>query len=260
MKSLVRWTTTLGLIGATVMGSALSFTTQVLALTDDEIVEKLQSAVAYTIADGNLTPLVASVPAEGGSGGAAKNVEVMGIFISRQDAEAFLNRLKTDNPQVGNQTRVIPIFLSDVYQLAMEQKDNPQPVAFRFIPTKSQTDAAASILRQSGQESNPDAVPLFAVRYGPNKGLIPMSFKQGEPEVIPLFFSAQEAQSVLNVVKQKQPEADIQVLSIDGVLQELRSKNDEWLEKVVFVMTPESRQYVQSQEFKNFVQSVQQQR
>ena len=61
-----------------------------------------------------------------------------------------------------------------------------------------------------------------------------------------MFLSKQDAQGLLNQVKPKFPQADIQVIDIDGVIKTLQDKDDPWLNQVVLVPSPESREYIKT--------------
>ncbi len=58
--------------------------------------------------------------------------------------------------------------------------------------------------------------------------------------------SKQDAQGLLNQVKSKNPKADIQVIDVDGVIKTLQEKNEPWLNQVVLVPSPESREYIKT--------------
>jgi nickel transport protein len=73
MKALVRWGTTIGLIGSTIATSLFAGGLSALALTQQQIVEKLSSVPVFTITDAEGSPLVAS-PSTGEEEGAVAGV------------------------------------------------------------------------------------------------------------------------------------------------------------------------------------------
>jgi len=104
-------------------------------------------------------------------------------------------------------------------------------------------------LKKNGQQVKEfRRVPTYLVRFAPDKSYVPIKLgeKKAEQEVVPVFFSMQDAQNLLNQVKPKFPKADIQVVDVDGILGTLQEKNDPWLEKVVFFPNAEARQYIQN--------------
>ena len=62
MKSLVRWSATLGLVGSTLLGSVFTGNLQALALPEEQVVKTLQPIPVFTVTDAQGAPLVASVP------------------------------------------------------------------------------------------------------------------------------------------------------------------------------------------------------
>ena len=118
---------------------------------------------------------------------------------------------------------------------------------FAFKPVDQEIQGALELLRQSGQQVNQfKSVPVFAVRFAPDKGYVPIKLTADNQQLIPLFLSKQDAQSLLNQVKPKNPKADIQVIDVDGVIKTLKDKNDPWLNQVVLVPSPESREYIKT--------------
>ncbi|MFM7352853.1 MAG: Tic22 family protein, partial [Microcystis aeruginosa] len=92
MKSLIRWTATLGLVGTTTLTSLLGSYSKALALPEEQIVKTLQYVPVFAIADdqGLFTP----------------------VFISQQDAQNFFERLKKENPEVASKFKVQPFSLA----------------------------------------------------------------------------------------------------------------------------------------------------
>lgn len=87
MKAILSWGAALGVAGSTIIGSSIIGTNPALALPQEQILEKLGPVPVFTITDDKGAPLVASVPNKPKEGGVA------GVFINRQDAEAFVDRL-----------------------------------------------------------------------------------------------------------------------------------------------------------------------
>ncbi|MBD2186471.1 hypothetical protein H6S82_30025 [Planktothrix sp. FACHB-1355] len=255
MKSIFRWGATLGLIGSTLLSTLFVDNLRALALTQEEIVQKLRPIPVFIVANpqsGEL--LVGRVNNQQGGNGAnaQNNVSVARIFVSQQDAQAFLNKLRTERPELGRNMQVIPRSLGELYQRAQENKNQSERLVFDVVPVQQQVDSALALLRQSGQQDkNFDGVPLFIARGGPDKGYITMQVPEmGEQQIIPVFFSKEDAQNMLNQFKQQNPQqasnADIQVVNLEGVIQTLLSKNDPWLNQLMLVPPPEARQFLRS--------------
>jgi len=239
MKFLARWSATLGLAGSLLFGAAA-----VMALPQEEIVKKLQSVPVFAIADAQGAPLVAT-PAQG------ENARpVAGVFVSHQDAQAFLTRLQQSNPELARSVRVISVSLSEVYKLNQTARDNSESLDFTIVPMDQQVQNATQLLRQQGQpiEGEFNGVPLFIARGGVDKGYL--TIQQGNVRVIPIFFKKDELEALLNRFKQQQPDLantiEIQVVNLEGVLKTLQESNNPELNQLVFIPPRESLEYVRS--------------
>ncbi|OKH27865.1 Tic22 family protein [Chroogloeocystis siderophila] len=271
MKSIFRWGATLGILGSAVMSSALAGNLRALALPQEQILQKLGSVPVFTITDSKGAPLVATPPQNAQNQNQQNQSPVAGVFISQKDAQAFVNNLKKTNPQLGNTVRVVPVPLGEVYKLEQANANQPNSLDIAYIPAKQQFDAALTLLRQSGSNSElrkaceqnkrrlEDCVgtPLFVARAGKEKGYLTMKInrpqannQQAEVEVIPFYFNKEELQGMLDRFKKQQPElastVDIQVLNLEGMLEILRTRNDEGVQQIVLVPPQESIQYVRS--------------
>lgn len=240
MKSLIRWSTTIGLVGATLAGSLLAGTLEVLALPAEKILQKLQPVPVFTIANSEGAPLVAS-PTAGQKGN-----PVAGVFINQQDAQAFLENLKTRNPDLAKNVRVVPVSLAEIYQLNTENKKDK--LDFAFVPSRQQVDTAQTLLNQLGQKEQFSGTPLFVARGGPEKGYL--TIQQGNQTVIPMFFKKEDLQALMERFKQQEPKMasslEVQVLNLEGVIEVLRTKNDPQLDQIMLVPPRESIEFVRS--------------
>jgi hypothetical protein len=263
MKALIRWSAALGLIGGTLLGPSFTGQLAALALTEEQIMQKLQLIPVYAIATpegGQIRllplPYEATKPAGQNTANPADKKVVPGFrfFVSRSEATAFLNELKK-SPDLPKEAQVVPMPLSEAYERAVENRKQPEDkrLVIELEPADQQVQAATTLLSQTGQKvNNFSGVPLFAVRFAPDKGYVPIlvpgegNNAQKQQEIVPIFFSKEDAQNLLQQVKQKEPKADIQVLNIDGVIETLRSKNDSWLNQVYLIPTPESRELLRS--------------
>lgn len=255
MKSIVRWGATLGLIGSTLLSSLFVGNLRALALTQEEIVQKLRPIPVFIVANpqsGELLVGRVNNPPGANSANGQNNVSVARVFVSQQDAQAFLDKLRTERPEIGRNMQVIPRSLGELYQRAQENKNQSERLVFDMVPVKQQVDSALAMLRQSGQQENQfNGVPLFIPRGGPDKGYITMQVPEmGNQQIIPVFFSREDAQNMLNQFKQQNPQqasnADIEVVNFEGVIQTLTSKNDQWLNQLMLIPPPEAREFLRS--------------
>lgn len=240
MKSFVRWSAILSLVGGALLGPSMAGNMEALALPKDQVLKKLGSVPMFTIADAQGAPLVASAP---NAANGQKNNPVAGVFVSQQDAQAFLDRLKTKNPDLAKNVKVMPVSLAEVYELSLANKNKPNGLTFAFVPSQQQVASAVALLKQSGQNVERfNGVPVFMARGGKNKGYL--TVQRGNQRIIPLFLKKEELQNMVQRLKQQQPDlaasVDIQVVNLEGVIQTLTDSNNKELEEIAIVAPQES--------------------
>ncbi|GAX37097.1 Tic22 family protein [Nodularia sp. NIES-3585] len=248
MKALVRWGATLGLVGSTLLGSVFVGNFPVLALSEQQIKEKLDSVPVYLITNEQGLPLSRPLPDAQKPGGS-----VTGVYMSRQEAQSFIKELEgvqgkdPKMQQMVKSLQVTAVPLGVIYEQLQQSKNQSERLLFAFKPVEQEIKGAMELLRQSGQQVNQfTSVPVFAVRFSPEQGYVPIQLTADNEQLIPLFLSKQDAQGLLSQVKSKFPKADIQVIDIDGVIKTLQDKDDAWLKQVVLVPSQESREYIKT--------------
>ncbi len=244
MKSLLRWGATAGLVGSVVLGTLVTGASRGFAIPQEQILQKFRPIPVFTIANSNGAPLVASPPS--GQAGPA----IAGVFINRADAQAFLENLKTKNPELAKGVQVVPISLAEVYKLNQDGKGKPDALGFAYVPSQTQVSTAVDLLKKTGQEVKQFAgTPLFVARGGKDKGYL--TIQQGNNSVIPMFFKKEDLQSLLDQFKQQQPAQaatiEVQVLALEGLMQVLQTKDDPQLNQIVLIPPRESVEFVRSQ-------------
>jgi nickel transport protein len=246
MKSFIRWSATLGLVGGTVLGTSLAGNLTALALPEQAIMKVLQPVPVFTIADKQGAPLVASVPNAKDN---KKTAAVAGVFISQQDAQAFINNLKSKNPNLASTVQVVPVSLGEIYKLNQQNQGKPDQLEFAFVPTRPQVEAALALQKQGGKPAGQfNGVPMFMARQGAQGGYL--TLKRGNEQVIPIFFNKEELQNLVDRFKQQQPKQSsnitIDVVNLEGVIDTLKSSNDQQLSQVVLIPPKQSLDYVRA--------------
>jgi nickel transport protein len=216
---------------------------RVLALTEDQVVEKLKSVPVFTITNAEGAPLVATPQSS------TDKTPVAPAFISQQDAQTFLDNLKVKNPDLAKNVKVVPISLAEVYKLTLKDKASPDHLNFSYIPIQQQVASATALLKQSDPKATQfSGVPLFVARGGKEKGYL--TVQQGNQQVVPMFFEKEELQALLDRFKQQQPElaasVDIQAVPLEGVLQTLKTGNNPQLNQLMIIPPKESVNYLRS--------------
>ncbi|MBC6420726.1 MAG: hypothetical protein GDA43_02685 [Hormoscilla sp. SP5CHS1] len=242
MKNLLaRWGVTLSLMCTTLLGTVALTSMQARALPEQNVVQKLRRVPVFTITNAEGAPLVVEVADE------ENQASIVGVFISKQAAEAYVQRLKSQNPEVGNAVQVVPLSLAEIYQRS--QKNNEDRIVFELVPVKEQVEAALSLLRQEGQEVERFlGVPLFFARGGEDGGLL--TVQRGENQEVPFFFNKEDLQVLLDKLKETNPNQipniEIDVVNLLQVIRTLKTKDDPQLNQVVLVPSRESVKYLRS--------------
>ncbi|VEP13532.1 Tic22 family protein [Hyella patelloides LEGE 07179] len=232
IKSLIRRSTVLGMIGTAIVGSGLIHL-KALALPAEQILQKLNPVPVFTIADEQGAPLVASGEDE---------AKVAGVFISQQDANNFVNRLQTQNPELASKVKVVPVSLGEVYKLAQDNPEN-NGLNFAYVPNEEAVNDAKSI---SGTQYE-GGVPLFVAKGGEDNGYL--TIERDSQQVIPFFFEKQQLENMVEKFKTQKPDlatsVNIEVVPLEGVIQTLQTNDDPMLSKIVLVPSTESLQFLQ---------------
>lgn len=256
-KLFVRWSAALGIAGSVLLGSSFVAVRPVLAqLTEAQLLEKLQGVPVFTIGTSErksqqeviFRPLPVELSPTTPPNAAANNpnqtVTVYRFFVSPRDAQAFFNQLKQQDPQIPTTVEVGPMPLGAVYQAAKARNNEAEKV--QIEPAQQQVDAAKTLMQQSGQSNQQVNLPLFIVRFGPDKGYVSIKLPPNNAEIIPIFFSKEDAQGLLDQVKPQFAGADIQVVDINSVIENWMSRNDAWLKQVELIPPPEAREFLRS--------------
>ncbi len=238
MKSLVRWSATLGLIGSALLGSWFSQNPEALALPEDQIIEKLKPVPVFTIADQDGSPLIAS---------GDDNSKVAGVFMSQQDANNFVERLKNENPELADKVQVTPVSLGEVYQLAQKNEAQANGLNFAYVPVQTEVELAKKLLSENGQEYQ-GGVPLFVAKGGSEGGYL--TIEQNTQQVIPFFFEKKQLEQMVERFKQEKPDlastVKIEVVPLESVIATLQNSDNEMLNKIVLWPSRESLEFLRS--------------
>lgn len=254
MKLLARLSLVLGIVGGHLLinpgfppnlPSFLQIGTQpALALTPNQISEKLGAVPVFTITDSEGSPLVGT--AQNGD----QSASVVEVYISRQDAQAFINQLKTQNPELASSVQVTAVPLGKIYEIGQQNQNNPERLMFSFVPTQQQLNSAKAVLEANGQDVNQfRGVPLFLARAGADDRVITM--QQGDKQAIPFFFTKEDLQGMLEQFKAQQPDlissVKIEVVPLEVLLEAFRTDNDQFLDLVILIPPRETVEYIQQQ-------------
>ncbi|MEB3228788.1 MAG: Tic22 family protein [Synechocystis sp.] len=235
MKSLLRWGTTLGLIGTATVTTWLGAISQAIALPTDEVVEILQGVPVFTIVDDQGAPLVAV---------GDNNQKVTGVFISQKEANNFFQQLKQQKPDVAAKVSVHPVSLGEVFKLAQTNAQKPDALNFAYVPIASEVQKAQQM---PGSEFK-GGVPLYVARGGQEQGYL--TIQQNDQQVIPFFFEKSQITEMVDRFKQEKPDLAssivIDVVPMENVIGTLGNSDDAMLKQIRLVPTEESIQFIRS--------------
>lgn len=272
MKSLICKSAILYLVGSALLGSFFIENLPALALPAEQaqtkqaqqgqapsqeriglVIEKLRAVPVFMVMTDEGEYLTRTVEANND-----ENLVVTNVYMSGQEAQEFLTKLRNlngDDPKLSQvvnlaqNLQVKPLPLALIYQELLEDANDPNRLKFIFHPVDQDYQAAMDLRNNGGQSAEEiGGLPLFLVRFGPEKGYVPVQRGQGDnqEEIIPVYLGKKEAQDLLNQVKPEFPEADIQVVEIDRVIGTMLSSDEPWLNSVEFIPTRESLEFVQS--------------
>merc|ERR1712178_291800 len=95
MKSLIRWSATLSLLGSTLLGTWSAQMPKVLALPEAEVIELLQGVPVFTITTEDGGPLIVNL----------EDQKVTQVFMSQEDANRFLAQLQKKSARNRQQSQ-----------------------------------------------------------------------------------------------------------------------------------------------------------
>lgn len=208
----------------------------ILALSRQEVIDRLESVPVFTLTDAEGAPLISTTEGQR---------SVTGVFLSQAEAQAFLARLRSENPQLPP-LQVRPVSLATVYETAKQSQDELQ---FSLIPDPEQVALARQVPQQNGQDSNSfQGVPLFVARAEEDGGYL--TINQDGQEIIPLFFERETLTSLLDRLQQSRPDLaaqiTIEVLTLENLIQVLETSNNATLNQLVLIPPAESVEAVRS--------------
>lgn len=246
-SSLIHWSAILGLLGSSLLGPSMLRNTPAIALPEGEVVKRLETVPVFAITNEKGSPILASVPDK------KDGSQIATFFVSHQDAQTAVSRIKSANPEVGKSARVVPVSLRQAYELTRDsQKNKQEKIAFQFLPTQQQVNTAVSLLKQKGQEVKQfNGVPLFYASGGSGKDKGLLTVTQNNKQMIPFFFNQQDLKAMLEQLKKQNTKlsaTQIEVTTLGQVVDSMLKNNDAALNQVMLVPAKDSVDYVQSQQ------------
>lgn len=231
IKTLVRWTATLSLVGGALLTSFLGTGLKAIALPEDQVVKTLQTVPVFAIADEKGIPLVAV---------GEDNKKVAGVFMNQQDAQKFYQQLQQQQPDVASKVKIQTVSLAQVYKLQNTQKQ-PDGLVISYVPSSTEVEGAKQVLTANGEEYK-GGVPLFVAKAGKDGGYL--TINQNNQEIIPFFFEKSVLNEMVERFKKEKPDlaptVKIDVVPLESVIATLQQSNDEALSRIMLVPSEEA--------------------
>ncbi|MEL6221833.1 MAG: Tic22 family protein [Cyanobacteria bacterium J06626_14] len=251
MKSLIRKGAAALTAGGIIVGSIISAGLSAIALTSEEVTQQLRHVPVFTVTDETGSPLVSEVSEEDDI------PPVTQVFISKADADAFIDGLSEANPELASSVRVTAVSLGRIYEVALQGQEDDSRLEFVFVPQQSQVQSAVTIIQEASESDQTvdefSGVPLFTARTV-NEGSDDFGYltiQQGEQEVVPMFFRSEDLQSLLSEISENQPELastlEEHVIRLEDLIYTFETSDNEDLQQIRLVPSSETLRYIQEQ-------------
>lgn len=237
LKKLFRSVTVGGFLGCALLTSGIGLS-PADALTEQEIVGKLERVPVFLIVNAEGQPLTASAT----NRETEEEVKVPVVFTDATTAEDFLNQAREQD----SDAKVALIDLGTLYEESANDDGTPSPLL--YYPDEQEREAAASI------QTNFQGVPLFLARQGAEGPYLTIT-QDGET-TLPLFFSRDDLQTLLDRYTQENPsesgDISVEVLSLEWLLENMAANDDpqldEQLSRIRLFPSSDVLQYIRSQQ------------
>lgn len=215
-----------------------------IALPPEEISKKLEAVPVFTLTNAEGTPALVEVGDRAG-----QRQTVARMFVSPQDAIAWLDRLKASTPNAPNTLRVSAVPLSAIYELL--QKPSPD-YQLQLIPDLNEVKLARELLDRNQQpQEKLQGIPLFLVTASDGAAPTYVTVDRDGVEEIRFFMDRAQAEVVAREFADQVPDlaatVQIQVVDLDEFLAVLSDRDDEWLTRVRILPSTAAQAFFENQ-------------
>lgn len=209
------------------------------ALSNQEVLQKLSSIPVFTI--GNQEGEVALI----NSPQTQRNVAI--LYLNQQQAQTLVRQLQKQNPQQSYQ--VLPMSLAGMYEFVQEQQGQTNPPLLELVPMPKQVEAAQNILRQQGQSSNFQGVPLFYVTLTGGDQETFLTARSGNQTIIPLYLEQETARNNVQQLIRQEPDLasaiKIRVMSLEQLITILETQDNQAVRQMTIISPKGSAELLQ---------------
>lgn len=234
MQGIYHKLTSMSLAGVAAATCLLAVPSTAEALTEQQILEKLNGIPVFLIVNEEGQSLTASVTND------EQELQVPIVFIDSTEAEEFLENSETEQPEIAGDAQIAILPLSEVYSEATDQLENANSLV--YIPSAESVSQATQIVDQEIQ-----GVPLFAaVDLEQDRYLLTGN------NTLPMFFSLSDLQSQVSSLVASNPDIEdsigVEVTTFETILGNMIANDpeiDEVMELIQFVPSSQTLQYLQ---------------
>ena len=213
MQGIYQKLTSMGLAGVAAATCLLAAPSPALALTEQQILEKLNGIPVFLIVNEEGQSLTANVTSE------EQELQVPIVFINSSEAEAFIENAENEQTEISDDAQIAILPLSDVYAEATEQLDGAESLV--YVPSAESVNQASQIVNQEVQ-----GVPLYAAVDLENDRYL----LTGD-NTLPMFFSLQDLQSQVSNLVASNPDIEdsigVEVTTFETILGNMSADNPE---------------------------------
>lgn len=219
------------LIGVLITGGWFSNTAKVLALPQSEVFLKL-SPIKVFVFTNNQGKFLTAFQKDG--------TEITNIYMSRDDAQKYLEEVRNKDPQLAKQLQLSEVSLAEIYKIAW---DNKEKLFFSFFPKKEQVQLAREIKTNNPEGLNySEGVPLFSATVGENQSFL--TFEKNGNRIIPFFLDKNQLQTLIDSLSIERPElkntVNIQIISLEQMINLLIGSDNKHVENIQLI-PPETK-------------------
>jgi nickel transport protein len=225
----------IGLAGIAAATCLLTAPNSALALTEQQILQKLNGIPVFLIVNDEGQSLTASVTND------EQEFQVPIVFINSAEAEEFIANAENEQTALTGDAQIAILPLSEVYAEANQQLEGAESLV--YIPSAESVNQAAQIVDQEVQ-----GVPLYAAVDLENDRYL----LTGD-NTLPMFFSLQDLQSQVSNLVASNPEIEdsigVEVTTFETILGNMAADNpdvDQVMELIQFVPSSQTLQYLQN--------------
>lgn len=232
-----------GLLGGGVI-AATFHTPQAAALSEDELLTKFAEVPVFVVADssGGYVTSVVDLPNDG-----MGNVSLLRVFFTEAGVLSFVEQVREEEPRFNQGGSVGVIDLASVHRLAQEERE--VPLKLIFIPEAEELEAARALDSDFGGTTSSSLVPLFALQDAAGNYL-PLSIgDDSEESIFSMFFSKQDADSVLSSIQASNPDmsqVNVGVVSLADLSGNILGSDNEAFERIRFLPDSDVINHIQS--------------